>query len=268
MSKKSVDTAEFTDESESETDTIPSAPSDVYVIDDSDFSPSADDVIFVADDSDDSTQIMFNDYKDKSNDSSEFNESSKSESFDKQLTERLIYKKRTTSIEQVKENYVTKNDFILVSDEELEHIFDLKQQKFATFSYVSYFAKQMEKYVPCTLRSKGTRVCKKTFTVKFKCMHYPDCRREYQLVCKRREKIEGCYAFRILFSKNKIHHTRKIVRQCRGIDKKQAMRKLAKRTVTEHRESVVSKGNKRLFKKGNLQNLYSVEVMRKLRSEA
>lgn len=99
-------------------------------------------------------------------------------------------------------------------------------------------------------------------------MQYSDCKRKYQLVCKRCEKIEGCYAFRILFSENEINHTRKIARQCRGIDKKIAMQKLAKRTVDEYRESVVSRSNKQLMKEGNLQNVYSVEVMRKLRSEA
>lgn len=181
---------------------------------------------------------------------------------------RPIYKGLATGIEQAKRSYVTRNDIILVSDEEMKFIFDSKYQKFKTDTYVSYFVKQMEKYVSCTLRSSGARVCKSTFTLKFKCMHYGDCKRKYQLVCQRRVKLEGCYAFRILFNKTEVNHKRKIVRQCRGIDRRQMVRQLAKKTVDEHRESLLSRVNKKLLKKGNLQNAYSVEVLRKIRSEA
>lgn len=44
--------------------------------------------------------------------------------------------------------------------------------------------------------------------------------------------------------------------------------KLAKKTADDYRESLITKSNKNLLKAGNLQNVYSVEVMRKLRSEA
>lgn len=108
--------------------------------------------------------------------------------------------------------YVTKNDFILVSEKEFGDIFDFKFEKFKTFTYVSYFSKEMEKYVSCTLRSNGTRVCRSTFTLKFKCMHYKDCERKYQLVCQRSVRKNGCYAFRILFSDTEINHKRKIAR--------------------------------------------------------
>lgn len=128
--------------------------------------------------------------------------------------------------------------------------------------------KQMESYVCCTLKSNGSRVCKTTFTIKFRCMQHEDCKKKYQLVCKRLEKINGCYSFQILFSKDKINHTRKMVRQCRGIDRVVTRRKLAKKTAEEYREAQISRSNRAMLKKGNLQSVYSVEVMRKLRSEA
>ncbi|XP_037048341.1 uncharacterized protein LOC119082801 [Bradysia coprophila] len=262
----------------------------VYVIDDSD--SSDDEIVFVRDSSDESEALGYSsdssetscdslgdsndgteclsdecNSHDSSYSSSEITSSSKTNSSEKVLSGRPIYREKTSSKVQVKKNLVTRNDYILVSQEELDHIFDEQNHKFKTFTYVSYFSKQMEKYVSCTLRSIGSRLCKSTFTCKFKCMQYQSCKRKYHLVCKRREKIDGLYAFRILFTKDKICHTKKIARQCRGIDRTTMKRRLAKSTVDECREYMLSRSNKQLLKKGNLQNVYSTAVLRKMRSE-
>lgn len=159
------------------------------------------------------------------------------------------------------------NDFILVSRMDFKTIFDLKLQKFVTHTYVSYFVKKMVHYVSCTLKSDGPRVCKRTLTVRLLCMH-SNCGRQYRLVCKRDMKIDNCFAFRIEHNNVKIHHTKKIVRQCRGIDRVLATQQLAKTTAEEFRQLQIANSNKDQLKSGNLQSVYSKEVIRKIRSEA